>query len=261
MAEEKRVILTKDGPVATMTFNRPEARNALDDASREAILEALDDTTRDDAIRVLIVTGAGTAFCAGGDIKQMERRLASPPGTLAIGGWRRQRLVHEFVAKLHSFEKPTIAAVNGAATGLGCDVALCCDFIVASEQAMFQMSYVLRGIIPDGGGMYFLPRRVGLPKAKDLIFSARRVMGPEAVAMGMADRLAKPQSLLSDARAWALELAAQPAPAIALAKAIIDRTFESSDEEIYAAGAQAQGIVYSTDEHRAAVAEFLKPRK
>ena len=161
------------------------------------------------------------------------------------------------ISHLHSLEKPTIAAVNGAAAGLGCDLALCCDFIVASEQAFFTMSYVQRGLIPDGGGLYFLPRRVGLPKAKELIFSARRVQADEALRIGMADRVVPAANLVTDAVEWAAELGGGNSTALALSKAILDQTFELTAEQAFALGAQAQAICYTTDEHHEAVAAFL----
>jgi enoyl-CoA hydratase/carnithine racemase len=141
------------------------------------------------------------------------------------------------------------------------DMALCCDFIVASEQAFFTMSYVARGLIPDGGGLYFLPRRVGLPKAKELIYTARRVMADEALQIGIADRLVAPEELIASAVAWAAELGTRTGTALALSKAILDQTFDLTADQAFALGAQAQAICYTTDEHRAAVAAFLdRPR-
>jgi enoyl-CoA hydratase/carnithine racemase len=162
------------------------------------------------------------------------------------------------IGALHNLEKPTIAAVNGAAAGLGMDLALCCDFVVASaEKAFFTMSYVQRGLIPEGGGLYFLPRRVGLPRAKELIFSARRVMPDEALKIGLVDRVVAHESLVGSAVEWATELGSGNSTALALSKAIIDQTFELTADQAFALGAQAQAICYTTDEHHAAVAAFL----
>jgi enoyl-CoA hydratase/carnithine racemase len=161
------------------------------------------------------------------------------------------------IGALHTLEKPTVAAVNGPAAGLGMDLALCCDFIVASEQAFFTMSYVQRGLIPDGGGLYFLPRRVGLPRAKELIFSARRVMADEALKIGLADRVVAAEDLVTNAVEWAAELGRGGGTALALSKAILDQTFELTSDQAFALGAQAQAICYTTDEHHEAVAAFL----
>jgi enoyl-CoA hydratase/carnithine racemase len=251
------VELTIQNGIAVAALNRPAVRNAIDEATRAALGEILDRVATDDGIRALVLTGKGTAFCAGGDISAMQQRLGEPPGTLGAKGWLRQRRLHGMIAALHALEKPTIAAVNGAAAGLGMDLALCCDFIVASEQAFFTMSYVQRGLIPDGGGLYFLPRRVGLPRAKELIFSARRVQADEALRIGMADRVVPPDQLLSNAVQWAGELGSGNTTALALSKAILDQTFELTADQAFSLGAQAQAICYTTDEHQASVAAFL----
>jgi enoyl-CoA hydratase/carnithine racemase len=244
-----------NGSVAVLTLNRPQVRNAINDAMRGELIAAIERAAVDDAVTALVLTGSGKSFCSGGDISGMRERLKAPAGKVAYNGWRRQKQIHRAVGALHSFPKPTIAAVNGAAAGLGCDLALACDFIVAAEDAAFTMSFVKRGLVSDGGGMYFLPRRIGLPRAKELIFTGRSVNAKEALAIGLADRVCA--DLLADAVAWARELGAgSPAP-IALAKAILDRTFESTEEEVLALGREAQAICYTTEEHRASVEAFL----
>ena len=129
---------------------------------------------------------------------------------------------------------------------------------MASEEAFFVMSYVERGLIPDGGGLYFLPRRVGLPRAKELIFTARRVQSDEALRIGMCDRVVAPDELVANAVQWAVELGSGNRTALALSKAILDQTFELTAEQAFALGAQAQAICYTTDEHHTAVEAFLK---
>ena len=145
---DSRVGLAIEAGVAIATLNRPEVRNAIDERTRAELVAILEQVAADDGIRALVLTGTGTAFCAGGDISAMQQRLGEPAGTLGGKGWLRQRRLHGMIGALHALEKPTIAAVNGAAAGLGMDLALCCDFIVASEQAFFTMSYVQRGLIP-----------------------------------------------------------------------------------------------------------------
>ncbi len=246
----------QDG-IATVTLNRPAVRNAIDDALRTQLVETLERLARDAEVRAVVVTGAGRGFCSGGDVRGMLQRMAEPAAAQAINGWRRQQRTHHAVAALHALGKPTIAAVNGAAAGLGCDVALCCDFIIASEAASFAMSYIHRGLIPDGGGMYFLPRRVGLVRAKELIFTGRKVEPAEALSLGMIDRITAPDRLLEDARAWATELSRGSPAALALAKAVLDQTFEATVEQVFASGSQAQAICYTTAEHHASVNAFL----
>jgi enoyl-CoA hydratase/carnithine racemase len=260
--DEPRVLFSIEaGCVGVATLNRPAVRNAINDDVRAELQAILDRVANDAAIKAFVLTGNGQAFCAGGDISAMQQRMSAPAGRVAGTGWLRQRRLHGLIGELHSLEKPTIAAVNGAAAGLGMDIALCCDFIVASEQAFFTMSYVQRGLIPDGGGLYFLPRRVGLPRAKELIFSARRVMADEALKIGIADRLAAAEELVSTAVAWAAELGSGGGTALALSKAILDQTYELTADQAFALGAQAQAICYTTDEHHAAVEAFLNRRR
>ena len=243
--------------IATLTFNRPDKRNAMSDDMRTEFIDALEHVTADKAIRALVLTGAGKGFCAGGDISGMERRMNAPQGEIAFNGWHRQQRVHHAQALLHTMPKPVIAAVNGAASGLGADTALACDFIIASEWASFTWSYIHRGIIPDGGGMYFLPRRVGLPRAKDLIFTGRKVDADEALALGIVDRKTSADRLLADAQAWAAELSKGSATALALGKTILNQSFEMSAQQVFAQGSQAQGICYTSTEHRESVMAFL----
>ncbi len=244
--------------IATLTLNRPDKRNAMSDAMRTEFIHALEQVTADKAIRALVLTGAGKGFCAGGDISGMQRRMDAPAGEVGFNGWHRQQRVHHTQVLLHTMPKPVIAAVNGAASGLGADTALACDFIIASEWASFSWSYINRGIIPDGGGMYFLPRRVGLSKAKDLIFTGRKVDVEEAVALGIVDRKTSTDRLLADAQAWATELSKGSATALALGKTILNQTFELSAHQVFAQGSQAQGICYTSTEHRDSVLAFLE---
>ncbi|MGO4917321.1 enoyl-CoA hydratase/isomerase family protein [Pseudogemmobacter sp. W21_MBD1_M6] len=242
---------------AIIRLNRPDIRNALNDQMRQELIAAFEWADRTPEIRAIILTGAGKGFCSGGDIGGMRERLNAPLGDVAFNGWTRQKQTHRGVAAIHGCTKPVIAAINGAAFGLGLDMAMACDFIVAAEGAKMSMSFLKRGLVSDGGGMYFLPRRVGLPRAKELIFSGRVVLSDEALAMGLVDRVSPPEDLIDMACIWAAELTQGSPAAVALSKAILDRTFETSDEEIFAMGRQAQAVCYTTKEHRASVEAFL----
>jgi len=243
--------------VAIVTLNRPEVRNAINDALRTEFVATLEKVAADQSIRAMVLTGRGKGFCAGGDISGMKERLNAPAGQVAFNGWRRQGQTHKSVALLHGLPKITIAAVNGAAAGLGCDMALACDFIIASEHAAFTMSFVKRGLVSDGGGMYFLPRRIGLPKAKEMIFTGRTVDAKEALTIGLADRMTSADRLVADTAAWARELSQGSQASIAFSKAILDRTFESAEEQVFALGREAQAVCYTTSEHRDSVTAFL----
>ena len=247
----------QDG-IATLSLNRPDKRNAMSDQMRTEFIDAMEYIATETSIRALVLTGKGKGFCAGGDISGMEKRLSAPVGELAINGWRRQLRVHHAVSLLFDLPKPTIAAVNGPASGLGADTALACDFIMACDAANFTWSYIYRGIIPDGGGMYFLPRRVGLVKAKELIFTGRKVECQEAAQIGIVDRITTQSHLVTEAQQWARELSQGSAAALALSKTILNQSFETSAQQVFASGAQAQGICYTTSEHRNAVEAFLQ---
>ena len=252
------LVLTEvtDG-IAVITLNRPDKRNAMSDDMRTAFADALEQVSADRAVRAVVLTGAGRAFCAGGDVAGMQQRMEAPAGSVGFNGWSRQQGVHRAQMLLHTLPKPTIAAVNGAAAGLGADTALACDFVMASSHTKFVWSYILRGLIPDGGGLYFLPRRVGLSRAKELIFTGRTVEAAEAERIGLVDRISSPETLLADAIAWARTLSAGSATALALAKTLVNQSYESAPTGLFASSSQAQGICYTSTEHRESVMAFL----
>jgi enoyl-CoA hydratase/carnithine racemase len=249
----------EDG-VAVLTLNRPASLNAFDEELRREFTEAVRGLAADAEVGAVVVTGTGRAFSAGGDIREMPERLDGPAGEIGPRGWSRLKRNQEMILALHNLEKPTIAAVNGPAAGLGMDLALACDFIVASGAASFRMSFVLRGLVPDGGGMHFLPRRIGIARAKALIFSGDAVDAATALEVGLVDRLSPPESLLADARAWASLLGKQPRVAVALAKSILNASFETTLEQSFAASNQAQAICYTTADHRRLVEAFMSAR-
>ncbi|WP_248633300.1 enoyl-CoA hydratase/isomerase family protein [Cereibacter changlensis] len=255
------ILVSLTNGVATITLNRPELRNALNDEMRAELIAAFDWADASREVRAVILTGAGKGFCSGGDIGGMRARLDAPAGEVAFNGWKRQKQTHRGVGVIRNLSKPVIAAVNGAAFGLGLDMALACDFIIVADGAKLSMSFIKRGLVSDGGGMYFLPRRVGLSKAKELILTGRVVEPEEALSIGMVDRIATPETLLAEAQAWAEELSQGSPAAVALTKAILDQTFESTADEIFTLGREAQAICYTSAEHRASVEAFLNKTK
>lgn len=244
--------------IATITLCRSEVRNAINDKMRSELIDAFEWADSSDEVRAVILTGEGRGFCSGGDVSGMQERLNAPAGEIGFNGWRRQKRTHRSIAVVHGMTKPVIAAVNGAAVGLGLDLALACDFIIAVPRAKLSMSFIKRGLVSDGGGLYFLPRRVGLVRAKELILTGRIVEAEEGQQIGLVDRIAPADELLSAAHEWALELSHGSPAAIALTKAILDRSLESTEEQVFALGREAQAICYSTSEHRASVQAFLE---
>ncbi|MBC3345984.1 enoyl-CoA hydratase/isomerase family protein [Pseudomonas sp. SWRI196] len=261
MSQNNLITYHQENGVAILTLNRPEKRNAMSDAMRAELVELLEGLRGDRKVRALIITGAGKGFCAGGDISGMQARMEADPAVVGFNGWERQQGVHYAASLLLNLPIPTIAAVNGAAAGLGADLALSCDFVVAARPATFTWAYIARGLIPDGGGLYFLPRRVGLARAKALIFSGRRVEAEEALQLGIADRMCEADNLLSTAIAIADEMSSGSRTAIALTKSIINHSYEMSEHQVFAEGSKAQGICYTSREHRASVQAFLNAAK
>lgn len=257
IADARYILVSVTNGVATIALNRPDVRNAISDDMRAELIEAFDwaDNSRD--IRAVILTGEGKGFCSGGDIAGMRARLDAPAGSVAFNGWKRQKQTHRGVGVIYNMTKPVIAAVNGAAFGLGLDMALACDFIIAAQGAKMSMSFVKRGLVSDGGGMYFLPRRVGLARAKELILTGRVVEPTEALSIGLIDRIAEPEALRAEAQAWAEELSQGSPAAVALTLSILNQSFESSADDIFKLGREAQAICYTSAEHRASVEAFL----
>jgi enoyl-CoA hydratase/carnithine racemase len=254
------VELRAEAEIAVLTLSRPRVRNAIDDQMRGDLRTAVDWVAADHSIRGLVLTGAGSAFCGGGDIRGMEERLEQGVRAGELG-WRRQREFHETLGKLYHLDRPTVAAVNGPAVGLGLDLALTCDFLFAAEEASMSASFVKRGLIPDGGGAFHLPRRVGVAKAKELVFSGRPVAAAEALRIGLADQVRPADGLLAAAVAWLRELAAYPQTAQALAKDMLNRSLELSLEEVNLLGSQAQAICYASPDHQESVRAFLASRR
>jgi enoyl-CoA hydratase/carnithine racemase len=199
-------------------------------------------------------------FCAGGDIRGMQERLDQGARAGEIG-WRRQREFHETLTKLYNLDKPTVAAVNGAAMGLGLDLALTCDFVFLAQDAQVASNFVRRGLVSDGGGLFHLPRRVGIAKAKELLFSGRSISADEALSIGLADRVLPKGDLFDISAALLREFAQNPATAQAMMKNIVNRTLELSFEQLNMLASEAQAYCYSSADHQESVRAFLEERE
>lgn len=252
MAEQIVLYEVANG-VATITLNRPEKMNALSAELVSGFQGALEQAAADATVRSVIITGSGKAFSAGGD-------LASFAGIDALKGKRYLQQAHRLLLTLHSLEKPVVAAVNGFATGAGFNVALACDLVIAGEEAKFGQVFAKVGLIPDFGGLYFLPRIVGLPRAKELMYSGRIIPAKEAQAYGIVLEVTAQDELLARARELAESLAAGPGAALGMTKAILNRSYELSLEQLLHEEAMAQGIAFSTRDHQEGVRAFFEKR-
>lgn len=248
--------IEKEGSVHTIVLNRPEAMNALNDAMRKEIRLALEDMNRDEEVRVVIITGQGDkAFCAGGDVHGQAK------GFDAISGRARLRDLHRLLVVMTEMEKPIIAAVNGVAVGAGCNLALACDLIIAADQARFSEIFINLGFVSDFGGMYFLPKLVGLPQAKEMIFTGRMVDAQEAKEMGLINRIVTQAELSSVVMDLAQGIAKRSPLAIGLGKTILNRSMSSDLTTILDMEAYAQGICFQSDEHKRLLHDFINRKK
>lgn len=239
------------GAVATVTMNRPEARNALNMELKTALAEAFARLRQDNAVRCVVLTGTGGAFSAGGDIGEMDLNDA-PVRSRA----RLQSLLRDVVEPLAGMEKPTIAAVNGHAHGAGLSLALACDFIIASEDALMSCAFSRMGLVPDCGAMYFLPRRISLPLAKELVFTGRRFTAAEAKEMGIVNHVVPADELSGLVRERAGAIAASPTVALGLAKRLLDQSLESSFAQMAELEAFGQAVLYTTQDNAEARRAF-----
>jgi enoyl-CoA hydratase len=247
------IILEIDGPLATLTFNRPDKLNALSDELLQEFSQALDDIQLNPALRVLILTGQGRAFIAGADVRQF----------LGFDS----RTAHEFIHlgqaainKLESLPIPVIAAVNGFALGGGCEMALACDLIYASENARFGQPEVNLGLMPGLGGSQRLARLVGRGLAKELCLTGRAVEAHEAKAMGLAAQVFPPDTLLPECRRIALELAAKSRFALGQIKRVINLGFDLDLPSALELEAQAFALCFASTDPHEGVKAFLEKR-
>lgn len=257
MAYEQITYHVEDG-VAVLTLNRPHARNALSDAMRPEIDSVLADVRREagKGVKALVITGAAGHFCAGGDVKAQHARAKEGPARLPSDSRQRMRNDHARVQELANLEVPVIAAVDGAAAGAGFSLALAADFILASDRAFFVQSFGRLGLVPDWNSMYLLPRLVGLQRAKELVFSARRVGAAEALEMGLVHSVHPHDQLLVQAGRLARRLTHASTVAIGLAKNIMNQAQHLDNRVALEMEAMAQAIARDTPFHREAVARF-----
>lgn len=246
-----------DGPIATITLNRPEARNAYSEAMVTELVGALDRAELDDQVRVVIVTGAGSAFCAGGDLKAMRERSGMFKGDPVELRDKYLRGMQTIPRRFNSFEKPTIAAINGAAIGAGLGLALMCDLRISSDRAKFGSTFARVGLIPGDGGAYLLTRVVGFSRALELILTARIIDADEASSIDLIHRLVPHSEVLPAAREMADHIASLPPKAVRMAKTALYRSVDRDLETALHITAALQGLIQRTDEHDQAVEDLL----
>lgn len=254
------LVYAVDGAIATITLDRPEARNAYSEAMIESLLAILDHAEADPAVRVVILTGAGKAFSAGGDLKRMRDRSGMFAGGPVELRRRYIALIQRIPRRLATFDKPIIAAVNGAAIGAGLDLACMCDVRVAAEGAKLGSTFVKVGLVPGDGGAYLLARVIGFPRALEMILSGRIIRAEEGERIGLVTRVVPRDQVLAAAREDAERIAANPPLAVQLAKRAAYRSWEANLETALELAATYQGMAQRTRDHDEAVSAMLDKR-
>ena len=256
MQYETLLFEASDG-VATVTLNRPEVLNAFSTPMQRELAAVIARVADDDAVRAVVLTGAGRAFCAGGDIGEMEG--AADPTPLASRN-KLHRMLTSVLMPLVRLEKPVIAAINGAAVGAGMNLALAADITVAAENARFSQAFVKVGLVPDTGGLYLLTRLIGLNRAKELCFTGRMLNAPDALHMGLVNEVVPAAELMPRAQALARELASGATAAIGLTKSLLNMAPTATLEEMAEFEAYALAVVLATEDHREGIRAFREKR-
>ncbi|OUC89784.1 enoyl-CoA hydratase/isomerase family protein [Streptomyces swartbergensis] len=256
---EPAVLHTRGHHVLSITLNRPETLNALTPDDRDEVVRLLSEASASPDVRAVVLTGTGRGFCAGADLRGTaatttgERAPGDVARTLRSGA---QRLI----AAVLDCEKPVLAAVNGTAAGLGAHLAFACDLALAAESARFIEVFVRRGLVPDGGGAYLLPRLIGPRRAKELMFFGDALSATDAERMGLVNRVVPDGDLDKTARAWAERLATGPTRALALTKQLVNASLDADRATAFAAEAAAQEINMTTADAQEGVRSFAERR-
>jgi len=243
-----------EGGICTITLNRPEVYNALNDEITFELQDAFKQVARDESIRVLVITGEGKAFCSGQDLKSSGGKKRSFIESL-------HKRYNPIIRAMRDLPKPIVARVNGVAAGAGCSLALACDIIVAAEEAMLTEVFINIGLVPDSGSSFFLPRLVGTAKAFELASMGSKISAIEAASMGLINK-AVPASELDQAVArYTSYYAAAPTKSIGMIKKMLNRAVTSSLEDALDYEAYCQEIAGNSEDYKEGVAAFLEKRK
>jgi enoyl-CoA hydratase/carnithine racemase len=246
--------------VATLLLNRPEKKNAFTDDMLKRWRECLVEAQNDDAVRVIVVTGAGDAFCSGGDLgRRTGEASAAPPTVLQ----RKQRLghtTHRVALTMQEIDKPVIAAVNGAAVGAGMDMALMCDIRVAAKSARFSEGYIRVGLVPGNGGCYFLPRLVGTAQALELLWTGDFVSAEQAEKIGLVNHVYEDATFKEDVYALARKIAGAPPVNVRAIKRTVYQSLTSDLRTSLELISSHMAIVQTTDDYREAINAYKEKR-
>jgi len=249
-----KVLIEKNNKVFIIKLNAPNKRNALEKALRDDLKEALRKFQNNSESQVAVITGEGKAFCGGGDVEAFKNSMDPVKAVNYMSD------NNDITLLITTISKPIIAAVNGAAVGAGFSLAMACDIIMASTNAVFSLAFANMGLVPGMGSLYYLPRLVGMHRAKELIYTGRIIKAEEALQLGIANYVVAPEELEARVLELATKIADGPAVAYGLGKAILSKSFESALPDILQFEAYAQSICMQSKDHKEGVKAFYEKR-
>jgi len=257
--EYEAIIYEKNNGIATITLNRPDKLNAINGTMSVELERALESANADDEVKVLILTGAGRGFCSGADLTTLGGSATTTSRHLvgkspAAGG------IRSYTLQIQNFEKPVIAAINGPATGAGLSIALACDIRIASDMARFSQIFIRRGLVPDTGSTYLLPRVVGMARACEMVFTGDILDAEQAKEFGLVSRIVPHNNLIKEARDLATKIAAGPPVAMKLAKRALYKGATTDLPSALEFEGFMQGICFTTEDFHEGVSAFLEKR-
>ncbi len=256
------LLFDKSGAVVTLTINRPDVRNPLgEEGDGQLFAEAATRINEDRDVRCVILTGAGKAFSAGGNLKAMRERSGAFAGAAVHIRERYRNGIHRLVKALWNIEVPMIAAVNGPAIGLGNDVACLADMRIAADTAIFGATFLKVGLVPGDGGAWILPRTIGTARAAELFFTGDTIDAPTALAWGLVSRVVPGDTLMDEARALASRVCRQPPDVLRMTKKLMREGQGASFDTIMEMSAAMQSIAHLTADHAEAVNAFFEKRE
>jgi enoyl-CoA hydratase/carnithine racemase len=254
------VLFARDGDVAVITLNRPDSRNPLDQETQDALIAAVQRLDTELGIRVAILTGAGTAFSSGGNVRRMGAAATAERTPPQARHYYRHG-IQRIPLAIERCEVPVIAAVNGPAIGAGCDLACMCDVRIAAESARFAESFVKLGIIPGDGGAWLLPRVVGFAKASEMALTGDPFSAAEALACGLVSKVVPDAELMDAACAIAARIAANPPQAVRMTRRLLREAWNVKLDAVLELSAAMQAVAHTTADHKEALAAMREKRK
>lgn len=255
------LLIARQDAVVTATLNRPEERNAISNADQIGeIVDFCADMTRDPSVRAIVLTGSGSAFCAGGNVKLMREKAGMFEGSPYMIRNAYRTGIQSIPTAFHELEVPVVAAVNGPAIGAGLDLACMCDVRIAGRSSRFAESFVKLGIVPGDGGAWLLPRAIGMANATLMTLTGDMIDAEQALAWGLVSQVVDDDKLVAEAQAVAGRIAANPGPATRLAKRLLREGQDMKLAPLLELSAAYQALAHHSEDHAEAVSAFLEKR-